>query len=110
MPSARSSSAFNLASTRLSLFTLRASFIASISSLLNLYLQAIFITQYSIAYQRLLECLDDYTMEHRRKMMIFLRLRTEEQKLDMLTYMAQNRNATGDDLMAQAEKIAGELP
>ena len=45
MPSARSSNAFNLASARLSLFSLRAAFIAAISSLLNLYLDAIFITQ-----------------------------------------------------------------
>ena len=40
-----SSNAFNLASARLSLFSLRAAFIAAISSLLNLYLDAIFITQ-----------------------------------------------------------------
>ena len=59
--------------------------------------------------QMLLDCLHGYPIRDGQRLRIFLMLDSEDQMLDMLTYMSQNRNATGENLLAAAERIAGPL-
>ncbi len=59
--------------------------------------------------QMLLDCLHSYPIRDGQRLRIFLMLDSEDQILDMLTYMSQNRNATWEDLLAAAERIASPL-
>ena len=59
--------------------------------------------------QMLLDCLHSYPISDGQRLRIFLMLDSEDQILDMLTYMSQNRNATWEDLLAAAERIASPL-
>ena len=59
--------------------------------------------------QMLLDCLHGSPISDRQRLWIFLMLDSEDKILDMLTYMSQNRNATGEELMSAAERIAGPL-
>ena len=59
--------------------------------------------------QLMIDWLQCFPIKEGQRVRIFLMMDTEEQMLDMMIYMSQHRNATGEELMSAAERIAGPL-
>ena len=59
--------------------------------------------------QILINGLQLFPMKEGQRVRIFLMMDTEEQMLKMAQYMAKHLNATGEELMSEAERIAGPL-
>ncbi len=50
-----------------------------------------------------------FPLKEGQRVRIFLMMDTEEQMLKMAQYMAKHLDATGEELMSAAERIAGPL-
>lgn len=59
--------------------------------------------------QLMIDWLQCFPIKEGQRVRIFLMMDTEDQMLDMMTYMSKHRNATGEELMSAAERIAGPL-
>ena len=59
--------------------------------------------------QLMIDWLQCFPIKEGQRVRIFLMMDTEDQMLDMMTYMSKPRNATGEELMSAAERIAGPL-
>lgn len=56
----------------------------------------------------LIHCLKAFGVNEGAAMEISLRAETEKQQKEMLNYMADNRSATPENLLAEARRISGE--
>lgn len=59
--------------------------------------------------QMLLDWMSYFPLKDGQRLRIFLMMETEQQMLDMMTFMSENKSATAENLMDKAVQITGGL-
>lgn len=56
----------------------------------------------------LIDCLQNFQIQERARVITFLTLKDDVQMLEMCRYLNENRDATEDQILAEAERINRE--